>query len=291
MPMMFEVIFSLILLGLFAFGTFSYIASHTNGEEYFSKFYAADIASSADIVLAGAGDVVLRYDNLKPNLDITFWLSNGRVAAGKSTLSNAQPIEAAESFYGVAPAYYPSAGSVLVRPLFLLLRKSGGTFAITEDGALLKTCPVVAKRVVEPSTALVLIDIKKSITAKDAEAIKTSFAKTLPDIKTTRNSDDKPNIVLSVTLVQGTQDTLSFAPTGPDGAAYACLFAQTLEQSTLIPFVSTGPAQTSGAASALNVDIMISSRGDASLQPDAVGRALAATLAAYFSGATGTGAS
>src|SRR4051812_40729012 len=81
--MMYEVIMSLLLVALFAAASFSFITRNANGEQYFSKFYSTDLATSADIVNAGYGDVVLRYDNIRPGLDLRFWNENGRVRIGK----------------------------------------------------------------------------------------------------------------------------------------------------------------------------------------------------------------
>lgn len=78
----YETLMALVLIGLFAYASLNYISAKANGELYFSKFYSKDLSTSAEIASAGAGNVNLRYDNLKDNLELRYSFSEGTVTVG-----------------------------------------------------------------------------------------------------------------------------------------------------------------------------------------------------------------
>lgn len=281
---MFEAIFSLILISMFGLFTFFFILAKANGESFYSKFYGVDISSTAELVNAGAGDVVLRYDNLKPNLDLGFWLDNGQVTVGKNTASNLPPVDAVRYYYGIA-ADYPTGAILLKRPLYLALRKNKDSFAITEAETLLQACVIPAKKAIEFNDVLLSIDVKKAPTATYAATIKSAFSSTVPAIKTTEKPEDKPNVIIDITMVQGDKNTIVFQPTGADGEALSCVFKDQLGAVSVIKFEANTPTVQSGAQPTITMGMTITTTNKVYLKPEQVGIALANALAIYYRGA------
>jgi hypothetical protein len=260
--MTYEVVISLVLLGLFAIATFTYISSHANGAKYFSKFYANDIATAAEVVNAGYGDVLLRYDNLKPGLKLAFTLSNGKVSVGEPAA-----IEAT-TYYGQAKRF--DGDGTIINPTYLVLRKAGG-FSITDAEKVLKTCGT-AQRKIPLEEAVVYVNAQKDI--KDA------FAKSLQGTSITITEEQsKATLQFTIEKRSGQKNVLAFSPTSDDGKIFTCNFVQQLGALSTIDFATSEPVVTAGPFA---VGITITVGTDATLSGEQIGEALAHALAVYY---------
>ncbi|HIH23608.1 TPA: hypothetical protein HA251_01095 [Candidatus Woesearchaeota archaeon] len=279
---MFETIITLALLGFFALAAYGFIATNANGEAFYARFYAMDVSSTAELVNAGAGDVVLRYDNIKPNLDISFWVDNGKIEVGRTTASGLQPSDARQVFYGLA-IDYPTGAIMLTRPEYLVLRKSGESFAITQAETVLASCPTMARKAVPISEAVVSINITKAPTGTYAAEAQQAFGDILSAVKVVQQ-DDTPNIIFDITVVTDQTNSVAFGPTSDHGAAFDCVFADQLKLISNIPFVADTPTTVAGAPGVIRIPIAISAKNDVFLRPEQLGIALANSLAIYYRG-------
>lgn len=279
---MFETIITLALLGFFALAAYGFIATNANGEAFYARFYAMDMASTAELVNAGAGDVVLRYDNIKPNLDISFWVDNGRIGVGRTTLSGLQPSDARQVFYGLA-IDYPTGAIMLTRPAYLVLRKSRESFAITQAETVLASCPTMASKAVPISEAVVSINITKAPTSTYAAEAQRAFGEILSAVKMAQQ-DEVPNVIFDITIVTGQANAIAFGPTSDHGAAFDCVFADQLRLISNIPFIADTPTVTAGVPSTMRIPIAITAKNDVFLRPEQLGITLANSLAIYYRG-------
>ena len=260
---MYEIIISLVMLGLFTATVWLYIAGHANGEAYIARFYAADLTTSAEVVNAGYGDVLLRYDNVKQNMQHTFWLQNGRIDVGKTGGTSL-----ATGYYGKATRF--DGDSEIISPNYLVLRKAGG-FSINNAEKFNVACPTVADKKVPLEKVSLYID---NDDARKAAAV------SLASITVTDQSD-KANIRVTVKRQSGTENKIEFGPTSPDGASLACLFLQQLGSLSTIPFTANTPAQSAGDFA---LAITITTRQDVKLTDEQVGQAIGHALAVFYKG-------
>lgn len=294
--LMYEIVISLILLGLFAVTAFLYVNANAKGEQYYSQFYAADLGTTADLVVAGNGDVLLRYDNLKPTLDLAFWLVNGRIGVAKTpvpegftrvglaglstetTTSLTEPSYAAEQYYGRAQDY--PAPKVLVNPTYLALRKinepSYEAFSIDEAETLLDQCPT-AEPELELSDAVVWFDIE-GLTAEERRRAREAFAETLPSGVAQAAREEQATIRFYVKRATG-ESSLSFSPTNQDGAQFACLFARHL---SLLSLHEWEKPELQPSGSAFTVTATVTTGRDVILRPEDIGKAAALALARMY---------
>jgi len=68
MVLMHEAIIRIIIFVLLALDSFSFTAANANGKLNFGKIFSKDLATYADVVNSGYGDVMHRYDNHKPTI-------------------------------------------------------------------------------------------------------------------------------------------------------------------------------------------------------------------------------
>jgi len=279
---MYEVLISLVLLALFAITVFLYIDANASGASYWSKFYAADLGTTADLVNAGYGDVLLRYDNLKPNLELAFWATtNGLVAVDKSPLSRttydatgkrvkqtttadyALPLTAAKQYYGLAT---PFRGNLLINPTYIALRKVDGTFALTEAELVMGTCPIV-----EPSPTLQ----DATVNLQAPENVRQAFADVLKDTQLIQTTNDLATIKIHLALNGNEGDTIRYWGTNPTGARFACLFTQKLMTQTVREYTANEP-------STITDDFTIRIELTSDAKQEDIGRSLAFALAEVY---------
>ncbi len=280
-PWMFEALFSLILLAIFAYGIFTYISTHASGEAYFSDVYSIDLATSTDLVNAGSGDVVLRYDYIKPDLDLGFLFSAGNILVGKPAMGG-PPVLGARRYYGIAKKY-PFASTAFIHSKYLVLRKIGPNFAVTEDMTTLSSCNTVETPVVSAQSAKVFIDVKGG-SQSDSQKVRQAFSDTLKTISLVDES--LANVKIYITTKTGDANTLDIDSTSPDGGAFACAFKAQLPASTLIPYITNGPSSatstTSTTSNSMTVRMTITTSNKNNLTPDKLGRTIATAFAAYL---------
>jgi hypothetical protein len=273
-----DLLLSLIILGIFVVFVFPYISEHANGEAYFSKFYSVDLATSAELVNAGYGDVILRYDNLKQNLDLTFWFDNGLVVISKieekgnhEIWSYTPPPNAIGQYYGLAKQY-PSGLTVISRPVFLVLRKADENFAITEEETVLKACPGV-----EPVVAREDANVYLEATGPGAEQIEAQFERAVAGLNMRTADKESANIHIKIERRNGATNSIEIYPTSIDGKAYSCLFAKRLHAITLIDFTTNEP---SIRGTSLAVDMTITTAS--TITEEQIAQGLANALAVYY---------
>jgi hypothetical protein len=262
--MMYDVIITLVLLALCAMAMFSYISGNADGRGYFARFYAVDLASSADVVSAGYGDVSLRYDNLKPNLKLSFRNDDHSVSVA---MQEADKTPLATAYYGKAVF---EGQEKIDNPSFIILRKVEGVLSITDADKTLRACPWIVEKQVPIAGAVVHLEA--------SDQIKEAFARTLPSITTTEDAAEA-NILLAAELRTDLANTVKFSRTSKDGAAVACNFVQQLGALTPALFDATDPEVVSGP---MRLAITITAKQDAKLTEEQVGKALAHALAVYY---------
>jgi hypothetical protein len=283
---MFDTLLTLLFLGIFIAAVFPFIAKNANSDAYFSRFYAVDLGTGAELVNAGYGDVVLRYDNLKPN-GLTFWLDNGRVGVGKKPdgmlLADAAPAYLLQippgtfiSYYGGAERY-PAGPSVIEAPLFLVLRKNEGAFAITESETLLKDCPAF-RPIVKREDAVVHLEVDSPLDGDERQMRGTFYAALdTMGLKHT-DEDDKANVRFKITKQAGNANKIEFGPTSVDGKAFGCLFVKRLEAITLVDYESEDPSRSAGTS--LHASIIVTHKDP--IRNEQIAQALANALAVYY---------
>jgi hypothetical protein len=290
----FDMLLSLIFIGFFAITVFYYVLANANGEEYFARFYTADLATSAEIVNAGYGDVVLRYDNLKPNLDLRFWFDNGKVGASMIPVTNdfaaavtslvdivpkffsQVPAGAAARTYGIQTVYQ-SGPAVTDRPVFLVLRKSGDTFSISESETELRDCPRVGTKAVPQDAALIYLGVD-SPAKDDEDAIRTLLKNSLSatTIKTT-DERAKASIIIELKKQNGEKNEISVAPTSSDGQSLGCIFTKRVEAITSNDYEAP-QIYVSGTAFELHITITTKDK----LTNEQIAQAIVTALAVYY---------
>lgn len=280
-----EVVLSIIFVAVFALAVVNYINANAKGEEYFARFYAADLGTSAELVNAGYGDVVLRYDNLKPNLELRFWLDNGKIGVShlpEGTVGEAAaelidqiprffllvPQGAAAQFYGLASTYIHGP-VVLDQPVFLVLRKTDAGFIIDEAETEIRQCPL--PNVKEVAKEQAVIHLAMADKAK-AERISSYLAK--QGLKVT--SDPGAANIMITLHEQAGSPAVSAKPTSIDGRSLACLIGRRLNAITLKEHAFTEPDLYGGE---FTLEVTIS--GDR-LPEQTIGQAVAEALAVYL---------
>jgi hypothetical protein len=289
----FDMLLSLIMIGFFAATMFYYILANANGEAYFAKFYSADIATSAEITNAGYGDVVLRYDNLKPSLDLRFWFDNGKVGASMIpatdfTAAVTEIIDVVPKFFSQLPeggaaryygkqTVYQSGLAVVDRPVFLVLRKTGGTFSIAESETELRDCPRVSTKAVAQEKAIVYLGVDSPVT-DDQDSMRTLLKNALAaTVITTTEDKEDANIIIKIKKQNGDKNDISIAPTSTDGQSLACLFERRLKAITLTEY---GSSEIHVSGTAFEVHITITTKD--TLTNEQITQALVNALAVYY---------
>jgi hypothetical protein len=258
--MTYEVIISLILLALFTVATFGYITAKADGSTYFSRFYSADLATSADIVNSGAGNVILRYDNLKNNVDLTYQFSDGII----TVMPAGKPTVAVKQFYGKSGNYQGI--KEINAPSYLVLRKINKGFAISDVEQVITACPA-APKTPSPENARISIQASQGITSAFAESLKNT-----PLTVTGQN----PNIIIEVSRTAGTSNAVRIAPTNVQGKAVSCHFIQQLAALSLLSYSINEPQ----SAPAFSLKITITTAD--TISDEQIGRALALALVRFY---------
>ena len=277
--MMYEVIISLILIALFAFTTFTYINANTDSNDFFSKVYAIDIATTADLVNAPYGDVVLRYDNLKTTLNLGFWLSEGRIAISEATDTKTEPMSSNEEFFG-KPKQYVAEKEYYEKPVYFVLRKNNALFSISEAETTLKTCSFVESKSIKKTDAKVYLEIKNAIIEGTSAEIKTVLSQALANVAIP-TTDKKEDATITVTLELKNSDKnyITFMPTSEDGQSIACLYHAQLKTLTLIPFETNTPSRQ---GKGIVLTITLETAQDVTITNKQIGLALANAIAVYY---------
>jgi hypothetical protein len=293
LPLVYEIVVSLLLLGLFAGVVYLYIAGNANGASFWSKVYAQDLSTSAELALAGNGDVSLRYDNLKTTLNLGFWLTNGKVAVAKlpqaatafeittsgvrseTALDIGEPPGAAKGHYGLAQEY-PRPG-LLQNPSYLALRKIGTAFSIMPADLVDFACPAATPPVAKEN-ARVQLEVKGSYTDEQKTQMLDALRAVLKDTPLQVVEKDG-TIPITITRQQGQKLAVSFAPSGPAGARLSCLFLEKLQTITNSPFEGAAPSP-SGASFGLDATITLTSNDQ--ITPDYIGKAIGLALAGMY---------
>ena len=283
--MLYEIIISLVLLGIFAAATFPYIYANANGEAYFSRFYATDIATTAELVNAGYGDVVIRYDNLKQTMDLSFVFDNGAVAVGKPAegmlLADAVPkffLQVPANFavqrYGKAERF--ESIEPIQKPAFLTFRKTDEVFSIAESETQVKSCPVVDP-IVKREDAKVHLSVNSAID-DDEEQLRLLLQHELKQMNIPYEDDEKDaTIRIKIDKHIGEKDTVVISPSSDDAKAYSCLFIQRLEAISLAKFEKNEPASF-GSGMFVRIGITINSP----VTNAQIAKAMANALAVYY---------
>jgi hypothetical protein len=253
---MYETIISLVLIGLFTVTTMGFIEYNATGEIFFSRFYANDLSSTADLVAASYGDIVVRYDNIKPSLDLSFQNTPGkiRVYTGKDIGTSA--------YYGKMS--YEGA-FLLERPGYLVLRNIAGRMSMQDAQITTSKCG-----------SSKLLPEEVIITLKGPEQIVNSFRQTLDG--TVFKFQDNGNIILNVERTQGVQNKIIFSASNDDGKSYAC---HILERFSISGLQFSGNEPGTESRFALSMVITISS--EEVLTDEQIGRTLALALVRQFS--------
>lgn len=272
-----EVVIALALLGLFVAASYTFIYSHDLGNGYFSQFYATDLATSAELVNAPYGDVILRYDNLKPTA-LAFWLRNGRVAVGRPLPDGTEPPGAEARFYGHAEDY-PSGPLTLHSPTYLSLRKVGGSFAISDVETLLRECPRPAI-VLDPQRVVVSLALE-GFTEDDAADIRTVFAEALDGYGMALvPSPADANVRIGLVRIAGRPEEVTAAAQTEEDASFTCLLRTQLE--TLANTRYAGEDRPQGSAQGIvDVTISLTLSSESRITGRQIGTALALALAEY----------
>jgi hypothetical protein len=236
-----------------------YILSHTNSDLFFSRYHSVDVATSAQVVAAGNGDVVLRYGAIKPGSKLSYSLQNGRVGVGNG-------VPTATKFYGQAPRY--DGPAQLETPTFLALRFIGGSFSIDDAQSLRTLCPAAA-HAVAVDKAIVQLRATPATVAAFKDALKGT-----PIIV----SDKAPTTIIVITRTAG-DASLRFSPTNDEGRVYACHLARQFSALTAVPFSMEEPRS---AGDKFVVDLTITTPADVTLTDEQVGKALAYALAVHY---------
>jgi hypothetical protein len=268
-----EVLGMLLVLALFAYLATSYINAKANGDAYFSRFHAEDISTTADAVLASQGDVVLRYDNIKHDNRLSFWLDNGRVAVAKagdvSAVTREPPSGAAQRSYGRASTY---AGEYFIMaPTYLVLRKAGDTLGISTAETSLRSC-ASAPPTVPREEVRVYVEGTKETRDAFASALKgTPF--------TVVDAPAQATIRLGAARASGTANAVQCAPTSQEGASFCCMAAEQLGTITAVPFAYEPPAI---GGQEFAVQLTVTTTQGTTLTNGQVGKALAYALAVHY---------
>lgn len=273
----FEILISLVLLAVFAYASYTFIAVNADGSSFFGRYYAADLATSSEIVNAAYGDVLLRYDNIRHDLDLGFWPSNGRIAVGKPMLGQ-EPADAAVGAYGRADRY--PVGKPIIDPSYLVLRKVGASFGITGIETTLESCPTVATRAVPLKDAAVHLSFAGSMTQADASRAAQAFREVLKGSNISI-ADDPPDatITIRVTTSAGPSNAIMIRPAGADAISIACDYAQQLGTLALVDFMRQVPPP---AGNDFVADITVVTTSDVLLRPEQLGQAAAYAIVRYY---------
>jgi len=292
-PWVFEVLISLILLALSGYAMFEFIASNARGEGFFSRYHSADIASIAQLAAAPQGDVVIRYDNLRDDLDLGFWFTNGRVAVGvprrgggTGLSSNRQPTlppsfeepeTAAIGRYAPVVDYRISAFD---SPGRLVITRHGPTIAILDAVAARDACPLPAAAQVPLADAKAWLWLTGALTPSERDEAIAAFRGVIgaTRIGMARNEEDA-TVSMRVTLAAGEATMLWMGPSSADAAGIACDFAQQLRILTLEDVVFTAPSVVDGPVVA---DVTLTAANDDRIGPSQIGRAAAYAIARRY---------
>jgi len=278
---MYEFVQSLIFIGLFIVVVFTYISSHADGSAFFSQFYAIDLATTAQTVNAGYGDVLLRYDNLKPTLNLRFWLENGVVIVAKPTqtytegLSSKNVLDSVtttERYYGFAKKY--PIEKVLDAPRYIALRKFEDSFTILDSNEPLVACPIVTTEFLPLEEVSIKLEIEGSLTDAEKDVIRNAFT----DVVGNKVADDG-TIILQLTKETGDRTTVNTGATSEHGVRFACLFKHHLTQLTNLPLTTDLPTPT---GSGFTVPLTITVGNLDTVRNEQIGQALGIALATYY---------
>ncbi len=319
--LIYDAIFSLVILGLFAAGVFVYIENNATGAQYFSKFYATDLATSAQLANAAYGDVSLRYDNLKPELNLAFWFENGRVAVAKPPDSTTSVSAGASGIGLVKGTPAPGGGEVdvaspalptvttvwglpatarqtygkaqdypqpaaLLNPRFLALRKVGRSFSITPAEVVLDECPS-GQPLIPIKDVLVYAQVD-GVSGIEADKAIGALRDALDQAKISwTRTEANATVVLRLTHRTGQIDEITAKPTSQEGVRYACLFNGWLSFLSLSHF-SGADAPRSG--SRFEVDLTVTTDTQTQLRPEHLGQALAYALTRLYADSAQAGA-
>jgi hypothetical protein len=254
-----DAIISLIMLALFVGAVFTYINANTDGTMYFSRFFASDLASGAEVAAAGYGDVVLRYDNLKPTLPLTFWFTNGRVAVGKES-------EIGTAYYGKAKSFKEA---TIITPTYISLRKIDGTLAFGSADVARATCPAAA--VLPMNETAVYLDA--------SEETRRAFTAALRDLPIEiAQSEREADLLLKVRKSSGAENRVIFSPTDERGQRFDCLFLQQLSALTPLQLAADEPRNGGSTMGVIEINITTNDV----LTDEQAGKALAHALVVYF---------
>jgi hypothetical protein len=271
---------SLAFIALFSYATISYINAHANSQAYFGEFYAADLASTNQLVRAGYGDVVLRYDNLRTNLDLMFWTDNGKVTVGAANEQRIQPTDAITRTYRPALSY-PTGAAVYHDPYYLVIRKHDGAMDLAEAETALKSCTMVET----PSVGRKDAKIYASYTP---EASNPLFLQTLKEELAPFNiivveKEEDANIVVQLTVQTQPKDSIWGATLvgEKDAESLECLFRQQVQASTLIAFTESFATDPKKDA-AIEVRVLLRHDEKKSIDPKETAKSLAKALEVYL---------
>jgi hypothetical protein len=271
-----DTVLAMVLVLGFAMLTFTYVQDNANGDAFFSRFYAADLSTSADLVNAGAGDVILRYDNIKKDSKLSFWLTSTSIRVGTTPVQQLQipPDTAAVGYYG-NPGGNPKnfeGDTFILNPQYLVLRKIGSSFAVNEAEKALTTCTAVTQRQVEFKDARVFLQAPEEISKSFKDSIKESGI-------TVAESQTDATIVITIEKKIGAKNELAFAPASEEARSLYCNFEQQLAALTITQFDANEPGQTQGTFQAAITITAVDSQKPTDEQ---IGRALAHALAVHF---------
>ncbi|MDD9953863.1 MAG: hypothetical protein OXR66_06020 [Candidatus Woesearchaeota archaeon] len=310
-----HLILSLVFLGLFAFTIFSYINANAQGEHFYSKVYAIDIATSAEVVNAGYGDVLLRYDNLKPNLDLAFLFTNGKVSIVKplssylvNRMENPRAIGSiddrevkrtreynSETSFEVASPFFDTKTIRIPSQLWESLATAHEYYGVAKE------YPLERAALTPHYLSLRKIDESFSITQAD-EAIATcpviiptegtvglAITGELTDEQNQKIKQafvelsnqpllENADIMIHVDINVDTRNEITAAPTNEHGQRYFCFFTRQLTTLTLLEFNDPLPQQ--GEEFIIAIKLTLSNKDV--IREEHIGHALAQALGRYY---------
>lgn len=279
--MLIEVVIALLLTGLFIAAVWTYLGSSKLGDRYFMDFYAADIATSAQIAAAGNGDVNLRYDNLKQNLPLTFWLENGRVAVDGLAETEIEPKSASIGTYGIVPEY-PTGPAMHRNPAYLGIRKVGESLSIADIEGATRTCPRPRMLALEKGAITVHATVT-GLTDGERAQFATALKQGLDGlgIPLTEKAADA-NLQVTLTIDRATTPNLAADATTQDAARIACLFAEQLSSVTGTPFPRPDATATASATPPIAITIAVTLADKRTVTPQQMATATTLTVARYL---------
>ncbi len=284
----FNLIASLLFFGLFGVAVLIYVSTTVDASAYFANIHSHDLQDMAIATAAGNGDVLLRYNNFRDDIEFGFHLKKGRIEAGK-LVEGGEKTEETTSFEGVAivnpqirlyglSLEYPLEKAI-GQPSAIILRKIGEQFVITESMDAIEVCPSVIRPKYSIENTKVLILTDGSFNDAETTSIIQSFNGVGDYIPEATNEQDA-TLIITIRQEKGTP-SLTAKATADDGREILCrlhkqlaIYDPVTEYTLDIP--STAPQ------SSIKLEITLTTSSESTLKASQIGTMLKSALLGYF---------